>query len=159
MMAVRVFATVIALAPLLIGFGTARFRTKDDRIESVSVATPPPIVFSIVWTSVYLLLGILLARLLMPLLIANASFTSWQWGTIAVLIAHLLATFAWTPLYVSGKRRAALYNLLFVLATALILQSMLINQHQLFVVLLAPYVAWLIFAIHLNYEAVTTQQQ
>lgn len=139
---------LVVILPLLIGFGLVA-PTRRRRIESPSAATPPSFVFSVAWTIFYVLLGVLLYRLL-----RQQAPTVWVKATVGVLVAHLIATFAWTPLYVSGRKRGALYDMVVVIATALTLQMMLINHDQLFVVLLAPYIAWLLFALHLNYDVV-----
>jgi len=139
---------IVAMLPLVVGFGAVRW-PRRLRIPSESAATPPSAVLGVVWAAGYLMLGGLLWRQL-----RGGWRTAWQWATLAVLGIHLVATFAWAPLFAAGHRRAALYVILLVLATALVLQAMLINHDQLFVVLLAPYIAWLVFALHLNYEAV-----
>lgn len=140
--------------PLIIGFSIVRWPSKLH-IISKSNATPPPHVFSIMWTLFYFLLGILLYRLILPF-INGEYITSWRIGTLVILVLHLILTFGWPLLYAYGYRRQALYDIVLVLASVLVLQMMLINHDQLFVVLLAPYIAWLIFALHLNYEAVTS---
>lgn len=154
---------LVAALPLLLGFGIPRWTAAwigqpyaRRPVRSESIATPPSVVFGVVWSIVYLVLGALLYRLVRPIA-CGKYLTAWHIATLAVLIVHLLATFSWTPLYTSGRRRAALYTLVCVLATALVLQAQLINHDQLFVVLLAPYLAWLVFALHLNYEAVVTE--
>jgi benzodiazapine receptor len=147
-------AALLIVAPLALGFTLARW-PKRLRIDSKSRATPPSAVFGTVWASVYIVLGVLLYRLVLPFT-NGQHITGWRIGTLAVLVLHLLLAFAWTPLYVKGSPRLALYAIGLVLASGLVLQMMLINHDQLFAVLLAPYIAWLIFALHLNYEAATT---
>ena len=141
--------------PLLVGFASARW-PKPRTIRSESVATPPSAVFGVAWTTFYLVLGVLLYRQWLPVAVGQ-HVTGWRVAILTVLALHLVGTFAWTPLYASGRRRDALYLIVGVLATALALQMLLINHDQLFAVLLAPYVAWLVFALHLNYEAVSRQ--
>ena len=144
---------IVAVIPLCLSIGITRW--SRTRVQSESKATPPSWVFQVAWTAFYLVLGALLFMQLQPL--ASGQFVKpWQYTALAMLGVHLVLTFAWMPLYTSGRRRAALYNLVAVLATALALQMLLLSSHTpLFAVLLAPYIAWLLFALLLNYEAVT----
>ena len=97
----------------------------------------------------------MLGALLFVLLSAPRA-TPWQYAALATLGLHLVGTFAWMPLYTSGRPRAALYVLVATLGTALALQALMWGTRApVFAVLLAPYIAWLIFALLLNYEAVT----
>ena len=122
------YKVIIICLPITIGFSIVRF-PKRLRVKSKSNATPPSVVFSIVWSLFYLLFGFLLYTVL------NSKYiTPWQLGILSVLGLHLIGTFAWSFLYTSGYQKEALYDIVFVLASALTLQMMLINHYQLFVV-------------------------
>lgn len=145
--------TLLPLATsLVITRSTPRVRT-DPRAR----ATPPGWVFSVVWTTLYLVLGALLATLLVPDKHTATLLPRGMTGALlALLVLHVGLTYAWMPLYTAGRQRAALYLIVGILATALALQTLLkAAERTTFAVLLAPYIAWLIFALLLNFEAVS----
>ena len=132
---------------------------RGARVRSDSNATPPPWVFRVAWTVFYLILGALLFVLLQPIA-SGQRMTPWQYAALATLGLHLAFTYSWMPLYTTGQPRAALYVLVATLSTALTLQALLWVTHATaFAVLLTPYIAWLVFALLLNYEAVTAVQR
>lgn len=146
---------ILTLLPLSISLGITRC-TRRVRTDPRARATPPGWVFSVVWTTLYLVLGALLAALLVPSEPRKALSRGTTGALLTLLVLHLGLTYAWTPLYTAGRKRASLYLIVGILASALALQTLLKAAEQTtFAVLLAPYIAWLIFALLLNYEAVT----
>jgi tryptophan-rich sensory protein len=136
------FRATITMLPSLVGFSLPRLMS-EERVKSSLKATPPSFVFPIVWGSVYLLFGSLLYALV----------TQQRWVALALACAHLAFSFAWTPTFTSGDRRAALYIILAMLALLFALVATLLQTVQplpVHTALLAAYAAWLIFALQLN---------
>ena len=141
----------LVVLPLFLGFATARASGRPN--ASRSHATPPSYVFSIVWTAVYLVLGGVLYS-------AARSRHRLAPLALALVCAHLAGAFAWTPLYVSQRRREALYVVLGMLATLLALVGVLaLMQEGWLAAMVAPYAAWLVFAMMLNFDEVAEQQR
>jgi benzodiazapine receptor len=107
-----------------------------------SVLTPPPIVFSIVWTILYLTI--------------IASFVVYLRNKPALLgivffLIQLGLNLSWTPVFFRLKR-INLSLLIIILTWIFILLTMFVfyQTSRLSAYLLIPYVLWVSFAIYLN---------
>lgn len=109
-------------------------------------------VFGVVWSALYILLGLYLYMLLrMP----SSSATRML---LVIFLVNLALNFAWTPTYSCGpdapNTGLSLAVIYFVLLTALLLWGCTLrtastgHMHMF----LAPYIAWLIFASALNLQ-------
>lgn len=108
---------------------------------------PDPMWFGIVWSVLYVLIGLSLA------LVASA------WGALGRGIAiiafalHFLGNLAWTPVFFAMQdMNTALWVLVYVVLSLLIVIALFWRVRRLSALLLLPYLAWVIFATVLNYQ-------
>ncbi len=111
------------------------------------VAYPPPATFGIVWTALYVLMGLALTMVI----------TSWgaRWRKAAIIIfaVQLLLNLAWSPLFFAAHRITAALVLLVVLDVAVLVCAVLFARvRPLAAALLVPYLAWALFATLLNWQ-------
>lgn len=111
---------------------------------------PPPVTFGIVWSVLFVLIGLALA------MVASA------WGALgrgAALIAfgvHFLVTQSWTAVFFGMQDMlAALMVLGCGVATLLFALALVYRVRPRAAALLLPYLAWLCFAAALNYQFIT----
>ena len=107
---------------------------------------PPPEVFRIVWSFLYLILGYLLYNF----------YHSGNQYLLGLLIFNLVLNFAWTPVF--SKFKALVLALIM---TLLMIFSVIVMIHQINTitnsctninsVLLAPYLGWLLAAFYFNF--------
>jgi translocator protein len=138
------FKLTLLLIPLVTSFITSSLCKMNRNVDIP--ATPPGWVFSIVWTTLYLLLG-------------------WIWvnnyqNTIinGLIIAIIILLNMWIYMYNCKKNaKIGLYIILALLVLTLGLNSYLsIPEYKLMTV---PLIGWLIFALMLNYTVVNTTNQ
>ena len=107
---------------------------------------PPGYVFGIVWTILYMLIGIYLYKL-----VIGRKTNKYFKFMIVVLIINLLFNLSWTPVvnyykqYISG---------IFMIAVMIMTTFLLItiDNNEMTRVLLVPYLSWLFMALLLNIE-------
>lgn len=106
--------------------------------------TPPGWVFGVVWTVLYLMLGVVLVRL------------AGKGEQVALVLfgAQLLLNLSWTSVYLCGSRQAAFFVIAAIVALTLSLALWLAGRDPVSAALLGPYLAWLLAAAHLNALAV-----
>lgn len=108
---------------------------------------PPPATFGIVWTVLYVLMGVALA------LVLDARGA---WGRGAALIAFLIQlalNLAWSPLFFAGHRILGALVLLIALDVAILVTIVLFARvRKAAALLLVPYLAWALFATALNWQ-------
>ena len=108
---------------------------------------PPPAVFGIVWSILYVLIGIALT------LVITARGAPGRKEAIAAFIVQLLLNLAWTPLFFAAHKISAALILLVVLDIAVVITIVLFRQvRPLAAWLLLPYLAWALFATVLNWQ-------
>lgn len=108
---------------------------------------PPGYAFGLAWTLLYTLMGIALA------IILGARGARGRGLALGLFAAQLVLNLAWSPLFFAAHQvtgALVLIVVLFVLATATAIRFAMIRRSA--GLLLAPYLAWLIFATLLNYE-------
>ncbi|MBU6269273.1 MAG: tryptophan-rich sensory protein [Sphingomonadales bacterium] len=108
---------------------------------------PPPATFGVVWTVLYVLMGLALAMLI------TAQGARGRGLAIAAFVVQLLVNLAWSPLFFGMYRiSAALYLLLAldVLVMLTVVLSARVRPRAAW--LLAPYLAWVLFATLLNWQ-------
>lgn len=108
---------------------------------------PPPATFGIVWTVLYVLMGIALA------LVASARGAWGRETAFAAFIIQLLLNLAWTPLFFAANQITWALILLCVLIVAAGITVWLFHRvRPLAAWLMLPYLAWLLFAAALNWQ-------
>ncbi|MCD8375078.1 MAG: tryptophan-rich sensory protein [Oscillospiraceae bacterium] len=105
---------------------------------------PPSWVFSVVWTALFILMGI------------SAAFV-WHSGgdergsALTVYAVQLAVNFLWSIFFFRlGARLLAFFWLLFLLALVLLMISLFRSQSKCAARLQLPYAVWLVFAGYLN---------
>ena len=139
---------LIGLTPLVTGYAAGALCPVGASAGASNPARPPSAAFGIIWPMLYLSLGYawVSAR--------NASRSARNRNDLAfgVLVALLVL---WQVLWgCQSDKRAALYALVSAIAAALAALAFSQKYAPNNAFLLAPLVAWLIFATMLNYTAV-----
>ncbi|MBM3631775.1 MAG: tryptophan-rich sensory protein [Alphaproteobacteria bacterium] len=106
-----------------------------------SVLTPPSVVFPVVWTVLYALIGVC------GWLIWRGTFRT-QKIVKMVYMLQLVLNWMWTPLFFHyhwvGGALAVAIMLAFTIGIVMVLAPRLVS------VLMAPYLGWVLFAVYLN---------
>ncbi len=104
--------------------------------------TPPPTVFPIVWTILFVLMGISAARIYLR---------DPKSAALKIYIANLAVNFLWTVIFFN--MRAFLLAFAWLVLLIAVVASMIVHFFRLdrtSALLQLPYAAWLIFAGYLN---------
>lgn len=108
---------------------------------------PPPQVFGIVWSALYVLIGLALA------MVITARGAPGRGIAIAVFGVQLLLNLAWSPMFFGAHQMLAALVLLVVLDAAIIVTVVLFRRvRPLAAGLMLPYLAWCLFATLLNWQ-------
>ncbi|TAD72557.1 MAG: tryptophan-rich sensory protein [Sphingomonadales bacterium] len=108
---------------------------------------PPPVVFGIVWTVLFVLIGLAMA------LVASAWGATGRGAALIAFGLHFAVTQSWTAVFFGMQDMfAGLMVLGFGVASLLIALALVWRVRPVAVWLLAPYLAWLCFASALNYQ-------
>lgn len=108
---------------------------------------PPPATFGIVWSVLYLLMGLALA------MVVTARGAAGRRIAVAVFAVQFLLNLAWSPLFFAMHQISLALYLLIVLDVAVIATVVLFYRlRPLAAVLLLPYLAWCLFAAVLNWQ-------
>ncbi len=108
---------------------------------------PPPAVFGIVWTALYIMIGFALA------LIASAWGAFGRERALIAFAAHFVGNLAWTPVFFGMQEMtAALYVLIYVVLSLVVVIALFWRVRKLAALLLLPYLAWVTFAAVLNWQ-------
>ena len=104
--------------------------------------TPPNWMFPVVWSTIYVLIGIAGAR---TFLARPRSLAMGLW------VAQLLVNFAWSPLFF-GLHQMTLALIAIIALFALIIGFVLasLRHDRISALLFLPYVVWVLFALVLN---------
>ena len=151
----------IVFAPVLAGMTVgAAVGHKATRASYASVKkpawSPPPAVFGIVWTVLYLMMGVASWRVWITKPTTSKQLDQ-RSVALALYAAQLVLNLAWSPIYFSlGARRAALALLILLDVLVLITVAAFARVDVVAAWLLAPYVAWLCVATALNVAVVWT---
>lgn len=108
---------------------------------------PPPIAFPIVWSILYVLMGLAAA------LVCSAWGARGRAPAVVLFGLQLAANLAWSPVFFGEHEiRLALYVI--VVLDVLVLLTVLVfwRVRRLAAVLLLPYLAWVCFATWLNWD-------
>ena len=108
---------------------------------------PPPALFGIAWTILYILIGFSLA------LVVSAWGAHGRGIAIIVFALHFIGNLAWTPVFFGMQDMvSALYILIYVAISLVIVLALFWRVRKLAAILLLPYLAWVVFASVLNYQ-------
>ncbi len=108
---------------------------------------PPPVVFRIVWTALYFLMGLAVA------VICAARGARGRGLALAAFAVQLLLNLAWTPVFFGLHEIGKALILLAVLDLAVLVTLVLFwRLRTLAGLLLLPYLAWVLFATALNWQ-------
>ncbi len=108
---------------------------------------PPPQVFGIVWSILYVMIGFALV------LVITARGAPGRSAAIAAFVVQLALNLAWSPLFFGAEQMQAALILLVVLVIAIVVTIALFRRvRPLAALLLVPYLAWCLFATLLNWQ-------
>ena len=142
--------------PLVLLLGTLSGRASNSGYSNAWFAAlvkpeamPPGWVFPVAWTILYILLGLALAMIL------HAKGARGRGIALGVFVSQLLMNYAWSPLFFAMHQpRAALVLIAAMFILSVIAAVLFGRIRRSAGLLLAPYLAWLIFAAYLNYQIV-----
>jgi len=138
---------------LLVGFTAGQLGGPDTpwfaALEKPAIY-PPPVTFGIVWTILFVLIGLALA------MVASAWGAAGRGTALIAFAVHFLATQSWTAVFFGMQDMlAGLMVLGFGIASLLIVLVLVLRVRRGAAALLLPYLAWLCFAAALNYQFIT----
>jgi translocator protein len=108
---------------------------------------PPGWVFGVVWTLLYIMLGIALAMIL------HARGARGRGAALALFFAQLVLNLAWTPLFFAAhKVTGSLILIVLILALAIATTFAFAPIRKAAAWLLVPYMVWLSFATILTFQ-------
>jgi translocator protein len=108
---------------------------------------PPPATFGIVWTILYVLMGLALA------MVCAAWGARWRGPAIFAFVLQLLVNLAWSPVFFGAHQISiGLYIIVALVGLVLLTIGLFWKVRPLAALLLLPYLAWILFATVLNYE-------
>ena len=145
---VRVFIINI-LIPLAVG-GLSGFLTMDGMRQFSNLnqppLSPPGILFPIVWTILYTLMGIGAA-----LVITSTSAPQVKSLSIRVYTFQLFLNFLWPLLFFgAGAYTLAVVELVLLLFMVIFMTYLFSKSNKVAAFLQIPYILWLAFALYLN---------
>lgn len=107
---------------------------------------PPGVVFGVVWTTIYLLLGIYLY-----LLVQQKNNNRYFVFMLSIFISNLILNLGWTPVVNNHKKyKTGIFMIVLMIFTLLLLIS--IDTKPINRTLLVPYLSWSFVALMLNIE-------
>jgi tryptophan-rich sensory protein len=135
---------------LLIGFTAGRLGGPDTAwfagLNKPAIY-PPPVVFGIVWSILFVMIGVSLA------LVASAWGASGRAAALIAFAVHFIGTQSWTAVFFGMQDMVAgLLVLGYGIATLLVALALIGRVRRVAALLLLPYLAWLCFAAVLNYQ-------
>ena len=153
------WALVLAPGILLLGFlsGVVAGSGADNPWFEALIkpsAYPPAITFPIVWSLLYVLMGLALA------VVVSARGAAGRGRAVALFVVQLLLNLAWSPLFFAAHRLGLALYLLAAIDVAVALTCALFWRiRPLAGVLLLPYLAWVLFATLLSWQLQALNQQ
>ncbi len=107
---------------------------------------PPPAAFGLVWTVLYILMGIALAMVL------SAVGARGQRTAVIAFLVQLAINLAWSPLFFGAHQMTWALVCILVMDVAVVATIVLFARiRPLAAWLLVPYLVWILFATYLNY--------
>lgn len=148
------FRWALFLVPLVAVLGMLSGTVGGNTEESVWFAAlrkpaifPPPIVFPVVWTALYVLMGLALAQ------VCAARGARWRAAAIAVFVIQLALNLAWSPVFFGAHQiTLGLYVILALDVLVLVTFWLFWKVRKVAALLLLPYLVWILFAAVLNWQ-------
>ena len=137
--------------PLAMGFLSGFFSREGTKLYGMGIdkppLSPPAIVFPVVWTVLYTLMGIGAA------LIAGQPLEKNRTLALNVFVTQLVVNFFWSLIFFNAQAYGFAFVWLLILLTLVILMAvMFFRQNKTAGLLQIPYILWLVFAAYLNYS-------
>lgn len=108
---------------------------------------PPPQAFGVVWTVLYVLMGVAIS------MVAAARGAAGRKPAVIAFAVQLVLNLAWSPLFFAAHQITGALALIVLLDLAVIVTIVLFwRVRPVAALLLAPYLAWILFATLLNYQ-------
>ena len=108
---------------------------------------PPPQLFGIVWSILYVVIALALA------MVVTAYGAAGRRPAIIAFVVQLALNLAWSPLFFGAHRMMPALLLLIVLDVAIVVTVVMFRRvRPLAAALLLPYLAWCLFATLLNWQ-------
>lgn len=108
---------------------------------------PPPATFGIVWSILYVLIGLALA------MVITARGAPRRGLAIGLFVVQLLLNLAWSPLFFSAHQITGALVLLVVLDLVVVATVVVFRQvRPMAAALMLPYLGWVLFATVLNWQ-------
>ena len=108
---------------------------------------PPPLAFPLVWTALYVLMGVALA------IVVSARRAPGRGAAIGLFALHFLLNLVWSPVFFGMHRIALALGIIIAMAVSLVAVIALFwRVRPVAAALLAPYLAWVLFASLLNWQ-------
>lgn len=108
---------------------------------------PPPAAFGIVWSILYVLMGVALA------MVCAAWGARWRPYAIMVFVLQFALNLAWSPVFFAVHDMALALAILIALDVAIVVTIWLFwKVRRAAALLLLPYLAWCLFATALNWQ-------
>jgi tryptophan-rich sensory protein len=124
------------------GYGNRWF----DALEKPALM-PPGWVFPVAWTLLYILMGLALA------MVVDARGARQRGVAVTFFVAQLLCNLAWSPLFFAAHQVGNALVLILVMLVLAVITTVLFGRIRPRAAwLMLPYLLWLCFAAHLNYE-------
>ena len=146
------WALLIVPAILLLGFLAGRLSQSGpdnpwfDSLVKPSLF-PPPATFGIVWSILYVMIGIALT------LLVTARGAPGRGAALAAFAVQFALNLCWSPLFFGAHRIVGALYLMFALDVALLVTVALAwRVRRGAALLLLPYLAWVLFATVLNWQ-------
>lgn len=135
---------------VLLGFLAGSLGSPDTswfaNLEKPSIF-PEPMWFGIVWTILYVMIGLALA------LVCSAWGARGRGLAIIVFLIHFILNLAWTPTFFGAQNiEAGFYVIVAAALTLIIVITAFWRVRRLAGLLLLPYLVWVLFATLLNFE-------
>lgn len=107
---------------------------------------PPPITFAIVWTLLYVLMGLALA------MICAARGARGRGSAVIAFVVQFVLNLAWSPVFFAmHKMTGGLVVLGLMVAAVIVTILMFARVRPIAAMLLVPYLLWICFASYLNF--------
>lgn len=109
--------------------------------------TPPGWVFPVVWTSLYILMGLSLSMIL------HARGAAGRGLVVGLFLLQLIGNLLWSPLFFKLHQVTnALYLIIAILVVTIVTTFLFARIRKVAAWLLVPYMAWLCIAATLNFQ-------
>lgn len=138
---------IVAIGSLIGMLSNSGYQNRWFTALDLPSAVPPGWVFGVVWTTLYILIGLAFAMIL------NARGAPGRGVAITAFLIQLLANFAWTPVFF-GMREVTLgfYLIVFIWLAAVTTTILFGRVRTLAAWLMVPYLIWLSFAGTLAFQ-------